>query len=265
MDVLPPSPGLQPGDSSLVPPLDGPSLRVRFLARTLVLIPALNESEVIESTVLDWINLGVGCVRVVDNGSVDETAALARARGADVVLEPRRGYGAACWTGLLSLPPGVDYILFSSADGSDRFVAAELPVWEQAVEEGYDLVLGNRCLYPGALASLKWLQRCGSQVASVLMRWGWRIRFHDMGSRRLIRISSFRQLALKDRGFGWNVEMQVRAVEEGLRFLELPVPYFPRRAGRSKISGNWLGSLKASWGIISTLLYLWITKSSRRR
>ena len=265
MDVPPPSSGLLPGDPPSRNQLRGSDSEVCFLSRTLVIVPALNEAEVIEATVLDWMSLGAGCVRVVDNGSSDDTAARARARGAEVVFEARRGYGAACWTGLMSVPPGLDFILFSSADGSDRFLPAELPVWEQAVAEGHDLVLGNRCLYPGAVASLKWLQRFGSRVASSLMRLGWNIRFHDMGSRRLIRVQAFRRLALRDRGFGWNVEMQVRAVEEGLRFIELPVPYFPRRAGQSKISGNWLGSLRASWGIISTLYYLWITKPSRRR
>lgn len=265
MDTRPSSGRLLPGEIPGGPQLAGPVAERGFLSRTLVLIPALNEAEVIESTVVEWLSLGAARVRVVDNGSSDDTAARARAQGAEVVSERRRGYGAACWTGLVSLPSDVEFILFSSADGSDRFIATELPVWEQAVAEGCDLILGNRCLYPGAVASLKWLQQIGSRVASDLMRWGWNIRFHDMGSRRLIRVTSFRRLALRDRGFGWNVEMQVRAAEEGLRYLELPVPYFPRRGGRSKISGNWVGSLKASWGIISTLIYLWLTKSSRRR
>jgi glycosyltransferase involved in cell wall biosynthesis len=235
-----------------------------FLRRTLVIIPALNEAPVISQTVREWIDLGVACVRVVDNGSTDGTSALARAAGADVVREPRRGYGAACWTGLRDLPAGIEWILFSSADGSDRFQPSEFAVWQQSVDDGAELILGNRCLLPGARATLKPAQRLGSLLIGFLMRAGWRVRFEDMGSRRAIRVPAYRRLALRDRAFGWNVEMQVRAVELGLRFAELPVPYFPRRGGVSKISGNWLGSLKASWGIVSTLLKLWITRPFRR-
>lgn len=256
------APGRPAGDTEIKPPAPPGSLS--FLSQSLVLIPALDEAQIIGQTVRDWQALGVGCIRVVDNGSRDDTAGEAKRAGAEVLTELRRGYGAACWTGLQVFPPGIKYVLFSSADGSDRFLPSELHAWEQACHEGYDLVLGNRCLYPGALASLKPWQRLGSLVSSVIMRLGWQVRFDDMGSRRLIAVDAFRRLGLRDRGFGWNVEMQIRATEEGLRLIELPVPYFPRRAGRSKISGNWLGSLKASWGILSTLLLLWITKASRR-
>lgn len=235
-----------------------------FLERTLILIPALNESAVIAQTVAEWKALGVLRVRVVDNGSVDDTASRAAQAGAEVIREARRGYGAACWTGLLEVPPEAEWILFSSADGSDRFQPAELAVWQQSVDEGVGLILGNRCLYPGARASLKATQRFGSWLAGLLLRWGWKVRFEDMGSRRAIRTTAYRALGLRDRAFGWNVEMQVKSVEQGIRFAEIPVPYFPRRGGVSKISGNWLGSLKASWGILFTLFKLWITKPFRR-
>ena len=107
-------------------------------------------------------------------------------------------------------------------------------------------------------------QRLGSWLAGLILRFGWRVRFEDMGSRRAIRVAAYRSLGLKDRAFGWNVEMQIRAVELGVRFAEVPVAYFPRRGGVSKISGSWMGSFKASWGILSTLFKLWITKPFRR-
>jgi glycosyltransferase involved in cell wall biosynthesis len=229
-----------------------------------VLIPALNEAEVIRETVAEWRAMGVGCVRVVDNGSADDTPRLAAEAGAEVRFEGRRGYGAACWAGLDSIPPGVEWILFSSADGSDRLQPAEFQAWQQAADSGAGLVLGNRCLYPGALAALKPVQRFGSWLAGRAMLLGWGVRFDDMGSRRMIRVEAFRRLRLRDRAFGWNVEMQVRAVEEHVRFVELPVPYFPRRGGRSKISGTWIGSARAAWGILSTLLKLWVTRPFRR-
>lgn len=234
-----------------------------FLERTMVLIPALNEEGVVASTIREWLNLGVHTVRVVDNGSTDRTRMEAKEAGAQVCAEPRRGYGAACWTGLQQIPDGVEWILFSSADGSDRLATSELDVWQQAVDQGHELLLGNRCLFPGAVASLKPLQRFGSWLTSGLLRVGWNVQFSDMASRRAIQVQAFRRLKLRDRAFGWNIEMQIRAVEEGLRFLELPVPYYPRRAGRSKISGTWLGSMRASYGILSTLGLLLLTKPLR--
>ncbi|HAM71177.1 MAG TPA: glycosyl transferase [Verrucomicrobiales bacterium] len=256
------TPGASARSGAVLRPL--PPAAAPFLARTLILIPALNESQAIRATVQEWIALGVGAVRVVDNGSTDDTARVAADAGAEVVREPRRGYGAACWTGLLSPPAGIEWVLFSSADGSDRFQPAELPLWQQAVDEGVELVLGNRCLFPGAVATLRPVQRFGSWLCGALMRLAWGVDFQDMGSRRLLRVATFRRLGLRDRAFGWNVEMQVRAVEQRVRFVELPVPYFPRRAGKSKISGTWVGGAKAAWGILSTLLTLWITRPFRR-
>ncbi|MEO7414942.1 MAG: glycosyltransferase, partial [Opitutaceae bacterium] len=91
-----------------------------FLGCTVVVIPALNEAPCIADTVLAWRMRGVALVRVVDNGSTDDTAARARDVGAEVLVEPRRGYGAAAWAGTRDLPPTIEWILFSSADGSDR-------------------------------------------------------------------------------------------------------------------------------------------------
>lgn len=233
-----------------------------FLQRTIVIIPALNEAECVARTVSFWRELGVAGVRVVDNGSTDATAALAAAAGAEVRHEARRGYGAACWTGLLDWPAGVDWILFSSADGSDRLAALELAQWQREVEAGAVLIMGDRFSAPASRRQLKAVQRFGNRLCCTLIFLGWGGRFRDMGSLRLLRRTAFEAMALKDRGFGWNIEMQVRALELGLRWRELPVAYHPRLAGTSKISGSLRGTIKAAWGMMRMILELRLRRSS---
>jgi glycosyltransferase involved in cell wall biosynthesis len=231
-----------------------------FLDRTLVLIPALNEAGCIAATVENWRGLGARWVRVVDNGSFDNTSELARATGAEVVHEPKRGYGAAAWRGLQNLPADVEWILFSSADGSDRLTPAELVQWNACVENGIELITGDRVTPLASRAHLKVVQSFGNRLCCSLIALGWNQRFNDMGSLRLIRRAAFEPLALKDRSFGWNVEMQVRALEHGLRIVELPVVYHPRTVGTSKISGNFFGTVRAGASIVLMMAKLWLTK-----
>jgi glycosyltransferase involved in cell wall biosynthesis len=221
-----------------------------------VLIPAWNEAACVAATVARWRALGMRRVRVVDNGSTDATAAAARAAGAEVVAEPRRGYGAAAWRGLQDWPADCAWALFSSADGSDRLGPAELPAWQAAVDAGADLVLGDRVTRPESRRALKPVQRLGNALQCAVIAAGWGRRFRDMASLRLVRRAAFDRLRLADRAFGWNVEMQVRALELGLRCVELPVTFHPRTAGESKISGNWLGTWRAGEGILRMLLQL---------
>ena len=236
-----------------------------FLGQTIVVMPALNESASVAATVERWRRAGVAAVRVVDNGSTDHTAAIARSAGADVLLEPQRGYGAAAWRGLENWPPEVAWVLFSSADGSDRLSPAEIIAWQAAVDGGADLVVGDRVSLAEARAELKWTQRFGNWLTCAAIRLGWRRRFNDMGSLRLARRDEFIKLGVMDRGFGWNVEMQIRAIESGWNIIELPVHYHPRRAGESKISGSFAGTLRAGRGILSMLGLLWMMRRRMNR
>lgn len=231
-----------------------------FVVRTCVVIPALNEEECIADTVRRWRALGAARVRVVDNGSTDATAAVARAAGAEVLAEARRGYGAAAWRGLQEWPGDCEWVLFSSADGSDQLAAKELGAWQTAVEQGADLIVGERVSLPDSRAELKWIQRLGNRVTCDALALGWGRRFRDMGSLRLARRDALVALGLADRAFGWNVEMQVRAIEAGWRIVELPVRYHPRAAGESKISGSWSGTLRAGRGIVRMLAVLWLLR-----
>jgi len=231
-----------------------------FLRRTLVLIPALDEEACVGKTVRAWRDLGAGRVRVVDNGSRDATSARALGAGAEVVSEPRRGYGAAAWAGLQNWPDGFDWVLFSSADGSDRLSAAEVLEWQRAVDAGADMVLGDRT---AGGAGLGWVQRFGNWACCVAIARGWHHRFRDLASLRLVRIGMLGRLGLVDRGFGWNLEMQVRAVEHRLQMVELPVVHFPREGGRTKISGSVRGTLRAGLGILRMLGHLWMLRQAQ--
>jgi hypothetical protein len=202
-------------------------------------------------------------VRVVDNGSRDETGRAARTAGANVMVEAQRGYGAAAGRGLHDWPVEMENVLFSSADGSDRLSAAEISVWEAAAGEGADLIIGERTSDPLSRAHLKPTQRLGNWLVCQSLRLGWGRRFRDMGSLRLARRDRLVELGLQDRGFGWNVEMQVRAIEQGWKIVELPVRYYPRRAGESKISGSFAGTLRAGAGIVGMLHQLWRFRRTR--
>lgn len=235
-----------------------------FLPSTIVLIPALNEAPCIAATVQRWHALGAGRVRVVDNGSTDATSSLAHAAGAEVVSEPCRGYGAAAWCGLQNWPSDSDWVLFSSADGSDRLTPDDLPAWQGAVDAGADLVLGERTSLAAGCRHLKAVQRFGNWLTCGVIAAGWGRRFRDMASLRLVRHSALLAAQMQDRAFGWNVEMQVKAIKLGWRITELPVVYHPREAGQSKISGSLQGTMRAGFGILRTLTMVWRLHRSRR-
>ena len=235
-----------------------------FLRRTTVLLPALDEAECIGPTIAAWQTLGAARLRVVDNGSRDGTAAIARAAGADVLTEAQRGYGAAAWCGLQSWPEDTEWVLFSSADGSDRLTADEVACWQRAVDDGADLILGDRTASAASRRELKFAQRFGNAVACAAIGRGWGRRFRDMASLRLVRRHALVTLPMTDRAFGWNVEMQVKGIEQGWNIVELPVTFRPRMAGQSKISGSWRGTVRAGSGIIMTLLQLWQYRRSQQ-
>ena len=228
-------------------------------------MPALNEHGVVGVTVSEWIRLGFLSVRVIDNGSTDGTAEEARVAGANVVAEPIAGYGSAARRGLQDLPPETEWVLFSSADGSDALTPAELHQWSELIAEGVDLVLGDRCSTPESSAVLNLSQKVCSRLFRQVVRAGWGRTFNDVGSLRAVRLASFATLDLQDRGFGWNVEMQIRAIECGLRVKEIPVCFRPRRAGQSKISGTLFGTARAATAILRILIHLWCTRRNRHR
>ncbi len=223
-------------------------------ARIALLIPALDEEASIGG-VLDRLPAGLFAqVLVVDNGSSDRTAEVARAHGATVVSEPHRGYGRACLAGMAALDPETDIVVFMDADSSDVPEEA-LRLVEPIAAGRADLVLGSRVLGRAEPGSLAAHQRFGNALATTLMAWLYGFRYTDLGPFRAIRADRLRALDMRDGDFGWTVEMQVRALGCGLRVMEAPVSY-RRRIGTSKISGNLWASLAAGWKIIGTILRL---------
>jgi glycosyltransferase involved in cell wall biosynthesis len=232
--------------------------------RTVVVIPAFNEARSIGLVVGD-IPAGLASeVIVVNNASTDETEANARAAGATVVRQPERGYGAACLAGIAyaeSLTPPPEVIVFLDGDYSDH--PEEMTDLVAPILAGEaDFVVGSRMTgrrEPGALLPQALV---GNRLACALMRAVWGARYTDLGPFRAIRTDALRRLGMKDRTFGWTVEMQIKAAAYGLRVREVPVSY-RRRVGVSKITGTITGTAKASYKILATIArYAWATRGS---
>jgi len=215
-------------------------------------LPALDEERSLPP-VLEALRHKVRRAIVVDNGSRDRTAEVARRSGAEVVVEPRRGYGAACLAGIARLaadPP--DVVAFLDADGSDD--PDELPSLLGPIARGEaDLVLGSRTLGPREPGSLSLQQRAGNALATGLIAHLFKHRYSDLGPFRAIVFEKMRDLGMRDRGYGWTVEMQVRALRSGLRVVEVPVRYRRRTAGRSKVSRTLRGTVGAGATILWTI------------
>jgi glycosyltransferase involved in cell wall biosynthesis len=218
-----------------------------------LILPALDEEQAIGATLDSLAGRSLAQVIVVDNGSRDRTAEVARLRGAQVVHEPRRGYGWACLAGMAALDPQIETVAFMDADGSDD--PDDLPKILAPIERGEaDLVIGSRVLGEREAGSLSPQQRFGNRLAASLLRLFYGVRYTDLGPFRAIRRDALRTLAMTDKNFGWTVEMQIKARRRGLRVLEVPVRYRRRRAGESKVSGTAKGSILAGAKILWTIL-----------
>jgi glycosyltransferase involved in cell wall biosynthesis len=229
------------------------------------IVPARDERDCIAAVVRGLLALRdaqgrpwIDEVVVADNGSHDGTAAAARAAGARVIDAWPAGYGMACWTGVLASQG--DWLIFVDGDGAAD--AHDATALLQALAEGADLAIGLRQQPdPHALTAP---QRFGNALACALMRRIWGMPAHDLGPHRAIRRSAFDALDMRDRAFGWTVEMQVRAHLQGLRVASLPVRWHARAGGRSKISGTVRGVIGAGLGIVGMVARLWWRERQRR-
>lgn len=220
-------------------------------SRVTVIIPALNEEKSIGS-VLNAIprNL-VNEIIVVDNGSTDRTADVARHCGARVVLEPARGYGAACLAGIAEINNDCDIVAFVDADFSD--FPEDLEKLLQPVNENKaDMVIGTRTMSAESRSALTPQQRFGNWLATTLVSAFFGYRYSDLGPFRVVRRDALERLGMTDRNYGWTIEMQIKAVQKNLLIAEVPVRY-RIRIGRSKISGTVKGTILAGVKIIYTI------------
>lgn len=188
---------------------------------------------------------------VVDNGSTDGTSEIASTLGAKVVHEPRRGYGFACLKGIDALNDP-DIVVFLDGDYSD--FPSEMPMLIDPIEQNRaDLVIGSRSLGTMEKNAHPPHAQFGNWFATTLIRIFFGYRYSDLGPFRAIRYSSLQSLQMQDQTWGWTVEMQVKAIRNKLRILEVPVSY-RKRIGKSKISGTVVGSIKAGAKIITSIL-----------
>ena len=229
-----------------------------------IIIPALNEEEVIARAVRAVPREHVLEIIVIDNGSTDRTADEARRAGATVVSEPRRGYGRACRRGVENVSPLCDIIVQMDADLSDD--PSELPLLlDPIIEDGYDFVLGSRLMGKREEKSMTPAQVFGSWLASRMLRLIYGASYTDMGPFRAIRRAALDSLDLREETYGWSIEMQTKAASRGLRTKEVPVTWRNRAGGESKVAGTVSGSIKAGVRIIWTILRVAYSESREKR
>ena len=214
-----------------------------------VIIPVLDEEAAIGKVIIaipDWVDE----IIVADNGSRDRTRQHAEEAGAKVIVEPARGYGAACLAGMAALSAS-DIVVFIDGDFSDD--PTEMALLVDPIATGVaDFVVGSRVRGNAAPGALTPQQRFGNGLACWLMRHLFGVTFSDLGPFRAIRASSLRDIGMRDRAYGWTVEMQIKAAQAGLRSQEVPVSY-RARIGKSKISGTVRGVVMAGTTILTVI------------
>jgi len=223
--------------------------------RIAVIIPVLDEEAAVGLVVHEIPRDLVGEIVVVDNGSTDRTAEVARAAGARVVHEPVRGYGAACRAGAMAARDA-DILVFLDGDRSDD--PAEMPTVLGPVLEGRaDLVIGARVERLAEAGAVTPHQRLGNRLVTGIVRRLYGLPLSDIGPFRAIRAEVLADLRMEQTTYGWPVEMVVKAAKKGYRVVNVPVSC-RRRIGRSKVAGTLKGSLLAGYHLLSTTLrYAW--------
>ena len=219
----------------------------------VAILPALNEEQGIGEAVAAIQSGVVDEVIVVDNGSTDRTAERARAAGARVVHEPARGHGAACMAGVRAAPYASVYV-FLDGDASENL--GRLGDLIGIVERGgARLVLGVREgeVEPG---SMPWQQRFGNRLLTLLLRTLSGAAVRDLPSLKVVDGPTLRSLCPRERTYGWTAELISRAAFRQIEIGQVATG-MRRRRGRSKVSGSMVNSVRAGWGIASTIVRVW--------
>jgi glycosyltransferase involved in cell wall biosynthesis len=224
--------------------------------KVVVIIPALNEADAIAHVVQAIPAALVDRVIVVDGGSTDGTVAAARAAGADVVMQPQRGYGNACRAGV-DAAPEADVLVFLDGDGSfdsAQIAALIAPILADEAE----FVLGSRELGGIERSSMPPQQRFGNRLVAWLLHRLYGLEVTDVGPFRAIRRSTLELLDMREPTYGWPTEMIVKAARRHIRIQEVPTTYRARMGGKSKVSGTVRGSILAGYQMLAlTLKYAW--------
>ncbi|MEC8829855.1 MAG: glycosyltransferase family 2 protein, partial [Bacteroidota bacterium] len=222
-----------------------------------VIIPALNESAAISKVIGDIPDF-VQEIIVVDNGSTDTTAEMAKNAGATVLHESKKGYGHACLKGLdylKNLDKKTDIVVFLDGDYSD-YPEQMLDVIAPITDNNMDFVLGSRKKNLSEKGAMQPQQRFGNWLATRLMTLFFNSKFTDLGPFRAIKYEVLNSLDMRDKTYGWTVEMQLKILKQKFTYCEIPVKY-RNRIGVSKVSGTLKGTIFAGVKILS-----WIFKYS---
>ena len=225
-----------------------------------VIIPAYNEADSIEKVIGDIPTL-VSEIIVVSNNSSDATESIARAAGATVLKEERRGYGYACLKGMeyiSELPSKPDIVVFLDGDYSD-YPEQLVEIIKPIIEDKVDFVVGARNKKLREYGSMTGPQVFGNWLATRLMRLFFGSKFTDLGPFRAITYTKLLDLNMKDKTYGWTVEMQLKALRQKYSYVEVPVKY-RNRIGDSKVSGTLKGTIFAGIKILG-----WIFKYSLKK
>jgi len=219
-----------------------------------VIIPAFNEENAVGKVIQDIPKDQISEIIVVNNASTDRTEIAAQSEGATVLNEPIKGYGNACLKGLKYLADQEihpDVVVFLDADYSDH--PQELPLLIDPIVTGTcDFVIGSRALGKRQQGSMTIPQIFGNWLATTLLKLLYGAKFTDLGPFRDIRYSSLMELQMQEKTYGWTVELQLKAIKNNLRYIEVPVSYRVR-TGKSKISGTVKGTVMAGYKILWTI------------
>ncbi|MDE2575886.1 MAG: glycosyltransferase [Rhodospirillales bacterium] len=220
--------------------------------RVAAIIPVLDEEGALGAVLAAMPADAVDVVIVVDGGSRDRTVDVAQAHGAVVVVQQRRGYGAACAEGAAEARrQGAGLLAFLDGDGGDD--PREIPVLLAPLLDGSsDFVIGSRTRGVRERGSMGPHQVLAGRAIGALTGLLYGVRYTDMAALRAIGADTLDRLGLREMTYGWNLEMQMRAAQLGLRIREIPVSHARRIAGRSKVAGTLRGTLKAGSRIIAT-------------
>jgi len=221
--------------------------------KVAIVIPAYNEEASIGKVIGDIPGDVVSKIIVVNNNSSDNTAQNAAAAGAIVLTEKMQGYGASCLNGINYLKTKqCDIIVFLDGDYSDYPEEINL-LLDPIINKDYDFVVGSRVLGKREKGALPLQSRIGSIIAGYLIKVIWGVPYTDLGPFRAIKYDRLTELNMKDKWYGWTVEMQIKAAKKKYKILEVPVSY-RKRIGKSKVTGTVKGTVMASIIIIKTII-----------